>query len=564
MARRTKQQRKEDRQARKDNKFKKLKQKKFSNKGRTSDRFAGIQTEGLGPEALDASSSFDDNLVNKPTQRYNQNLLTSEARRLNRTTATNYIDVTGKDHGGNRQDWMMGNSAALEINNAAAESELLNPSRLNAEREFVGDDMMIGNMGGDYRMRSGPLGGTRREDEVRGANRSMISDGGPTNYNRVNLGERMGAVGVDAQSQKVIDDISESDLADKFRGASTTPYTTAGNTYADAYGPSTRKANDGEVVDYHGGTGAGVNTFGAQALGSSRRSQLKKYSPVEVKNLKAVEYTPLKEDVRVSTTDDDKTIYATGNNPGVKKVTRVAAQYGTRTGSDKNPYGDKYGKDRFSKLAVNEKTESLKVGRTLRKQNLHGHKFGLQRLNDHREKPEKIKGRVDLDMSGSVDTKLERKAKVWAGRDQLFSTRREARRNIKHGGGENVNSIKGRALEYTKDGKKISESDFTKERKSNIKKFNKNQSNYQTAQVNAGAGGATLTGANSYASRMKVDKDAAFGNVPRTRLTNKQTNVNFEKQTRRGKTKLSKFGKQQKRMDRRDKVKSSIKSFFKP
>jgi len=375
MAKRTRDQRQKDRQARKDNKFKKLKQKKFSNKGRDLDRFAGIQTEGVGPEVLDASSSFDPSSVDEPTQKYNQNLLTSEAKKLNRTTATNYIDITGKDHGGNRQDWMKGNRAALEINNKAAASELLNPSRMNVEKDFVGSDMMIGNMSDDYKM---PLTGTRREDLNRGALTSMLPQpGAPTNYNEVKLGQRMGAVGVDATSQKVIKDITEGELADKFRGASTKPYAEDGSTYADAYGHSTRKARDGEVVDYHGGTGEGVDTFGAEALSASKSSQLKSYSPIGVKKLKAVEYTPLKKDVRTSSSEDDKTIYATGSNPGVKKVTRVATQYGTKSGSDKQPYGNKYGKDRFSNLAINETTESLKVGRTLRKQNLHGHKFGL-------------------------------------------------------------------------------------------------------------------------------------------------------------------------------------------
>ena len=356
MARRTKKQREEDRQARKDNKFKKLKQKKFSNKGKNTDRFAGIQTEGLGPEVLDASSSFDENLVQKPTQQYNQALLTSEARKLNRTTATNYVDITGKDHGGNRQDWMKGNSAALEVNNAASLSELQNPDRLNAEKDFVGSDMMIGNMSGDYQMRGTALGGVRRQDEVRGATRSMIPDANtPTNYNKVNLGERMGAVGIKAGDESSrVKDLTLGDLKDKFSGASTTPYAADGSTYADAYGHSTRKAKDGEVVDYHGGTGAGVNTMGAEALGASRASQLRGYSPIEVKNLKSVSYTRkdgqiLNNDVKSSNRKGDKTIFATGNNPGVKKVTRVANQYGTRTGSDKNPYGQ-YGRERTEKI----------------------------------------------------------------------------------------------------------------------------------------------------------------------------------------------------------------------
>ena len=486
MAKRTKDQRKKDRQN------KRLK-KKFKR---------GIELSGKAPDALDASSSFDPSSVEAPTQNYNQKFLSQAAKDENRTQATNYVDLGGKVHS-NRQDYKKGNLAALDLTNEGSRRELENPDNVDGgDKKFVGSDMLVGAFQDEYDSSDpGPL---RRQDQARGAGLTLRKTDDKT-FSDYKVGERVrGGAGIDLSSATDTYKMSERNLARQFsKGDSEKNRAT--------YGFGLRKGEKGEGFVHIGGVTEGVTEAGFQALSDARNPKLSKYSPVETKNLLARSYSPTRNDTK-TTNVNGNTIYATGKQSGINKVTRVASQYGNR---------DSYKKDNFSELSVKEVSKNLKAGRTLQ----------ARGNRNHRIKAEKIKGAVDLDMSGSVDTRLERNAKAFVGVDNIYGKRKDARKEIKavkkgYTPKAGKSAIKGRQFEYSQNGNTISEEKFKRARNSNITKFNQKQRDYQTAQVNAGVGGKTLTGKNSYASMMGVNKDKAFGNVSRSTLSKKETSAN--------------------------------------
>ena len=198
MAKRTRDQRQKDRQNRR------LKR-KFK---------GGIELSGKSADALDASSTFDPNLVDKPTQNYNQKFLSQAAKDANRTQASDYVDLGGKVHS-NRQDYKKGNLAALDLTNEGARRELENPDNVGGgSSSFVGNDMLVGAFQDEYDTADpGPL---RRQDQARGAALTLRKTD-DTTFGDYKIGERVrGGAGIDLSSATDTYEMGEYDLARKF------------------------------------------------------------------------------------------------------------------------------------------------------------------------------------------------------------------------------------------------------------------------------------------------------------------------------------------------------------
>ncbi len=174
-------------------------------------------------------------------------------------------------------------------------------------------------------------------------------------------------------------------------------------------------------------------------------------------------------------------------------------------------------------------------------------------------KVNKLSGVVDLDMSGDVDSAIERNAKAFTGGNvkgstnaKIYANRRDARRSTKgrkqavEGAGlQNIGRIKtkalqGRDFEYTKNGKVISEKDFVSNAAFNRNNLKKMENTYNTGQLNAGAGITSLKGDNSFASKFKVNYASATGQGNVNRLNQDQTkNINFDQYSKRQKNKIN-------------------------
>lgn len=197
---------------------------------------------------------------------------------------------------------------------------------------------------------------------------------------------------------------------------------------------------------------------------------------------------------------------------------------------------------------------------------------GLEKLGiNQRPKVEKLSGVVDLDMSGKVDSDIERNARAFIGGSstdknkygvdiprmdntaKIYSNRRDARRSIKgrkqavEGAGlKNIGRIKtkalqGRDFEYTQNGKVISESDFVGNTSYQRNKIKKKENIYNTNQLNAGAGITSLKGDNSFANKFKVNYPSATGQGEVNRLNQDQIkNINFDQYSKKQKKKINK------------------------
>ncbi len=223
------------------------------------------------------------------------------------------------------------------------------------------------------------------------------------------------------------------------------------------------------------------------------------------------------------------------------------------------------GETRFKDdLKVNEKLSDLGakreigVGRGFRKNPKPG-KILKQRLNK-RQKVNKLSGVVDLDMSGDVDTDIERNAKAFTGGNvkggtnaKIYSNRKDARRSTKgrkqavEGAGlKNIGRIKtkalqGRDFEYTKNGEVISERDFISKASYNRNQLKKMENTYNTGQLNAGAGITSLKGDNSFANKFKVNYPSVTGQGEVNRLKQDQIkNINFDQYSKKQKRKINK------------------------
>ena len=222
------------------------------------------------------------------------------------------------------------------------------------------------------------------------------------------------------------------------------------------------------------------------------------------------------------------------------------------------------GETRFKDdLKVNEKLSDLSVNRQLSTNR--GQKKGAKPGNLFKKrlikKPvQKLSGVVDLDMSGKIDSDIERNSNAFTGgniergsKAKIYSNRRDARRSTKgrkqavEGAGlKNIGRIKtkalqGRDFEYTKNGEVISKKDFVGDASYNRNTLKKEENIYNTGQLNAGAGITSLKGDNSFANKFKVNYPSVTGQGKIDRLTQEQTkNINFDQYSRRQKRRINK------------------------
>jgi hypothetical protein len=222
------------------------------------------------------------------------------------------------------------------------------------------------------------------------------------------------------------------------------------------------------------------------------------------------------------------------------------------------------GETRFKDdLKVNEKLSDLSVKRELQS----GREFSknpkpgkiLKGRLGKRPKVNKLSGVVDLDMSGKIDSDIERNAKAFTGGNvkdgadaKIYSNRRDARRSTKgrkqavEGAGlKNIGRIKtkalqGRDFEYTKNNEIISKKQFVSDAAFNRNQLKKMENTYNTGQLNAGAGITSLKGDNSFANKFKVNYPSVTGQGKINRLTQEQTkNINFDQYSNRQKKNIN-------------------------
>ena len=208
------------------------------------------------------------------------------------------------------------------------------------------------------------------------------------------------------------------------------------------------------------------------------------------------------------------------NQPNITGVTKVAPEF---------KYNPVSGKDSYSKLQVEKSTSPIIIskGDTGFKGGINSLKKG-GRGKTKRNKVEKLKGAVDLDMDGVIgNTRLERNAKSFAGNNKIYSTRRAAKHEIKRGENKKVGINEKRQLlkmgqdkqkelhkkdfNYLVNGTKVPSDRFNAAQNFNVRKFNKNQADFNTQHMNQGIGQNTLTGADGYTARFNVNKNDAFG-----------------------------------------------------
>jgi len=214
-------------------------------------------------------------------------------------------------------------------------------------------------------------------------------------------------------------------------------------------------------------------------------------------------------------------------------------------------------------LKVNEKLSDLSVKRQI--QSGRGFRDNAKpgrilKKAKKGNKVNKLSGVVDLDMSGDVDSAIERNAKAFTGGNvkggtnaKIYANRRDARRSTKgrkqavEGAGlKNIGRIKtkalqGRDFEYTKNGEVISENDFIGDAAFNRNSLKKMENTYNTGQLNAGAGITSLKGDNSFANKFKVNYASATGQGEVNRLNQDQIkNINFDQYSKKQKKKINK------------------------
>ncbi len=283
-------------------------------------------------------------------------------------------------------------------------------------------------------------------------------------------------------------------------------------------------------------------------------TQNSRYSPVKVGSHSTKDYDLSSNDGGRATTGSGATLGSEifrglGRNQqaNISGVTKVAPEF------EYNPVS---GKDSYSKLQVEKSTSPIIIskGDTGFKGGINSLKKG-GRGKTKRNKVEKLKGAVDLDMDGVIgNTRLERNAKSFAGNNKIYSTRRAAKHEIKRGENKKVGINKKRQLlkmgqdkqkelhkkdfNYLVNGTKVPSDRFNTAQNFNKTQFNTNQRAFNTQHMNQGIGQNTLTGADGYAARFNVNKNDAFG-----------TGAVIGKHNTTANTSQKKYQKLQKRLD---------------
>jgi len=474
--------------------------------------------QGQSPEnkALDLKS-----LPSQKSTAYNEDVNNAMQQRMKDSSA--YRDALGNTYN-SKSAYEAGQRTALNTVTQSGRDELRNPTDFintttNPRIEtFRGSDQLIGSILGDWNdatpttaeasqgaTRASEPSGTYTDPSFRGTGRGS-SPFNPTTGQRAstvidtNTG---GAIQTNVPDAKLRQDM----------GGGVNNLTQMGRLDSQ---------KRGRVFDFvSGATGFEDKDAMAAAAQNSR------YSPVKVGSHSTRDYNLSSNDGGRATTGAGATVGSEifrglGKNQqaNISGVTKVAPEF---------KYNPVSGTDTYSKLQVEKTTSPIEIskGSTGFKGSINSLKKG-SRGHAKRNKVEKLKGAVDLDMDGVIgNTRLERNAKSFAGNNKLYSTRRAAKNEIKRGENKKVGRTPEKQLlkmkqddqkalhkkdfNYLKDGKKVGAQEFNTSQKYNARKFNRNQRNFNTQHMNQGIGQNTLTGADGYAARFNVNKNDAFG-----------------------------------------------------
>ena len=444
-----------------------------------------------------------------------------------------YRDALGNNYT-SKSAYEAGQRAALNTVTQSGRDELNTPTQLlnapttRAQANFSGGDQLIGSITGDWTSATPTLA-----EVASGAQRANTSSGSfTTTGNPFNprSGQRASTV-IDTRTGGAVNtNVSNKELRSQM--GSMNNVTQMGK--VDSQGR-------GRVFDFVSGA-TGFEDSDAMTAAA----QNSKYSPVKVGSHSTRDYDLSSNDGgRMLTGVAGSTLQNSvfrgigqSNQPNITGVTKVAPEF------EYNPVS---GKDSYSKLQVERTTSPIKIskGDTGFKGGINSLKKG-GRGKTKRNKVEKLKGAVDLDMDGVIgNTRLERNAKSFAGNNKLYSTRRAAKNEIKRGENKKVGrtpekqSLKMKQDEqkvlhkkdfnYLVDGEKKTADRFRKSQEFNVRKFNKNQADFNTQHMNQGIGQNTLTGADGYTARFNVNKNEAFGTGAPIGKHNELANTNQKK-----------------------------------
>ena len=451
-----------------------------------------------------------------------------------------YRDALGNNYT-SKSAYEAGQRAALNTVTQSGRDELNTPTQLlnapttRAQANFSGGDQLIGSITGDWTSATPTLA-----EVASGAQRANTSSGSfTTTGNPFNprSGQRASTV-IDTRTGGAVNtNVSNKELRSQM--GSMNNVTQMGK--VDSQGR-------GRVFDFVSGA-TGFEDSDAMTAAA----QNSKYSPVKVGSHSTRDYDLSSNDGgRMLTGVAGSTLQNSvfrgigqSNQPNITGVTKVAPEF------EYNPVS---GKDSYSKLQVERTTSPIKIskGDTGFKGGINSLKKG-GRGKTKRNKVEKLKGAVDLDMDGVIgNTRLERNAKSFAGNNKLYSTRRAAKNEIKRGENKKVGrtpekqSLKMKQDEqkvlhkkdfnYLVDGEKKTADRFRKSQEFNVRKFNKNQADFNTQHMNQGIGQNTLTGADGYTARFNVNKNEAFGTGAPIGKHNELANTNQKKYQKLQKT----------------------------
>ena len=469
---------------------------------------------------------------------------TNNALQQSMKDSSAYRDALGNNYT-SKSAYEAGQRAALNTVTQSGRDELNTPTQLlnapttRAQANFSGGDQLIGSITGDW-----DDADTLTPAEVAsGAQRANISSGSFTttgNPFQPRPGQRASTVIDTNTGGAVIPNVPDSTLRSQL--GSMNNITQMGQ--LDSQGR-------GRVFDFvNGATGFEDSNAMTAAMQNSR------YSPVKVGTHSTRDYDLSSNDGgRMLTGSAGSTLQNSvfrgigqpKQGSRISGVTKVAPEF------EYNPVS---GKDSYSKLQVEKTTSPIEIskGDTGFKGGINSLKKG-GRGKTKRNKVEKLKGAVDLDMDGVIgNTRLERNAKSFAGNTKLYSTRRAAKNEIKRGENKKVGRTKEKQLlkmgqdkqkelhkkdfNYLVNGKKVLPGQFNTAQDYNKKQFNENQRAFNTQHMNQGIGQNTLTGADGYSARFNVNENEAFG-----------TGAPIGKHQLDANTKQKKYQKLQKRLD---------------
>ena len=455
----------------------------------------------------------------QPTTTFNSDANNALQQSMKDSSA--YRDALGNNYT-SKSAYEAGQRAALNTITQSGRDELNTPTQLlnapttRAQANFSGSDQLIGSIAGDW------TSTTPTSAEVAsGAQRANISSGSFTTTGdpfQPRPGQRASTVIDTRTGGAVTNNVPDSDLRSQL--GSINNLTQMGN--LDSQGR-------GRVFDFvEGATGFEDSDAMAAAAKNS------KYSPVKVGSHSTRDYDLSSNDGGRMLTAGAGTALQNSVFRGIGQPQQGSRISGVTKVAPEFEYNPVSGKDSYAKLQVEKTTSPIKIHKSANK--LKGVflnskiKRGKQ-LESRKNKVQKVKGAVDLDMDGVIgNTRLERNAKAFAGVDNIYSTRRAAKREVKYVNKKKKNNnyvapektlkkmaqgeqkmLHKKDFKYLINGEDKGADKFNNAQNFNVRKFNKNQANFNTQHMNQGIGQNTLTGADGYAARFNVNKNDAFG-----------------------------------------------------